>query len=107
MKIKLSEEDIKSGDRWIELQLADGGYICAEFNKDNNIDYIEYKNPGDKKAYAYTSGSLQKLMPTKPLPLSWDKGRKNPCCPNCYAPMIVDFKFCPRCGQEIDWRKDI
>lgn len=103
MKIKLSKEEM-NGDRWIELQLADGGYIYVGFNEDNSLDYIEYENPGDK-AYAYTSGSLQKLMPTKPLPATWEK--KDPQCPNCYAPMIVDFKFCPRCGQKIDWRKDV
>ena len=35
------------------------------------------------------------------------EGEKTPCCPICYEDLLDEkndcFKFCPECGQAVDW----
>ena len=49
----------------------------------------------------------QRDNPLKPIMSDLlSKGVKKPFCPNCQEPIKKDYKYCPLCGQKLDWSKD-
>lgn len=67
----------------------------------------------ENEAYRMAIEALEKQIPKKPV---WKldsyyhrmgKGKKAPCCQICFEDLLDEkndcFKFCPECGQAVDW----
>lgn len=48
----------------------------------------------------------QRDNPLKPIMSDLlSPGKEKPFCPNCQGQIKKDYKYCPLCGQKLDWEK--
>ena len=50
--------------------------------------------------------ALERRTPRKPNHRIATKSIDSSCCPACGSYILNHHRFCPYCGQAIDWRKD-
>ena len=91
---------------------------CGVFNKEDNINYndCDYCNycysqgnfGQQKEAFNMAINALEKQIPKKPM-ISYDERVKENWC-SCGVcafgfgwKRTIHYKYCPNCGQKLDW----
>lgn len=104
MEIKLTKEQLEQlqEDRYLNI----GGSefeIYFEFTEDMDFDYMEFLPKSTKRSERFWIDRLSvgKHLAEKPYDPSWYSNK--PLCPGCQTNMILNFPYCPICGQKLDW----
>ena len=77
------------------------------------IAEVEWDYPMDYTvAFEMAIDALEKHIPKKPTKTKIATLNKSPeaisweaihCCPRCESNLVSQYKYCPQCGQEIEW----
>ncbi len=94
--------------------------LCSFVRDDNSIDYE--LDTDDFNWIEMAKSALEKQIPKKPITETVNRGISasgeydidfNYLCPNCntvvgdYETNDVFYKFCPECGQALDWSSEV
>ena len=77
---------------------------------------VEWEYPMDYTvAFETAIDALKKHIPKKPIKTKIATLNKSPeaiswesihCCPKCESNLAPQYKYCPKCGLEIDWEDE-
>lgn len=77
---------------------------------------VEWDYPMDYAvAFEMAIDALEKHIPKKPIKTKIATLNKSPeaiswetihCCPRCESNLAPQYKYCPQCGQEIEWEDE-
>ena len=80
------------------------------------IAEVEWNYPMDYAvAFEMAIDALEKQVQKKPIKTKIATLNKSPeaiswesihCCPRCESNLAPQYKYCPQCGQEIDWEDE-
>ena len=80
------------------------------------IAEVEWDYPMDYTvAFEAAVDALEKQIPKKPIKTKIATLNKSPeaiswesihCCPRCESNLASQYKYCPQCGQEIEWEDE-
>ena len=98
MNIELDSNDLEVLKKDSFLQITseedDNLDFYIELNTDLSFKYMESKSEG------FDIEDIKRATLESPLEWKYGKGKL---CPRCYLPLTYHYKFCPECGQALDW----
>lgn len=59
----------------------------------------------DDKACELAIDSLERQIPKKPILLRKFHDLRCPVCKGCVETEVDEYRYCPTCGQRIDWHR--
>ena len=109
MKIKLTDEQMNQilQEECCEIEHSSGFCIYCEVGTEGGFKYGEYHPPckDSRGAFWLDSDDVKRKTPIRPSDHNYY--HNTPLCPCCGTNMIYHFKYCPKCGQMLDWSEKV